>query len=112
MPEGCGFDSSQANPVRVLGCVYLDPSGRPQGEGTGPLDFSAVDNWVVKCSSHSMLYKGGLAYGDDTAWHMSVQASLGVCRDTELAEQAYALEKHAKGEGHPAFTWHMRLSEF
>jgi hypothetical protein len=112
LPDGCGFESSQAHPVRVLGCFYLDPSGRPSSASNGQPDFSNADSWVVKCSSHSMLYNGGLAYGDDEAWHMSVQASLGVCRDTELAEQEHALAQHAKGESHPAFAWHMRLSEF
>ena len=112
LPEGCGFTSEHSHPVRVLGCFYLDPSGRPSGMGTGPVDYSNVDGWVVKCSSHSMLYRGGLAYGDDNAWHMSVQAGLGVARDTEQAEQEYAVKQHADGNGHPAFAWHMRLSEF
>lgn len=112
LPEGCGFTSEHSHPVRVLGCFYLDPSGRPSGMGTGPVDYSNVDGWVVKCASHSMLYNGGLAYGDDNAWHMSVQAGLGVARDTEEAEQEYAVAQHAEGNGHPAFAWHMRLSEF
>ena len=104
LPEGCGMNSQSAQPVRVLGCFYTGKDLVPN-----PAD---LDSWVVKCSSHDMLYQGKLQYDNRSAWTKTMQAKLGICLETEHDVLVRSRELRESGEGHVALQWHMYLKEF